>query len=281
MNNRIFSKPGCYKSYGILKHKDLFRMINYRAFITVLLIVLTQFIYREGLAQVRVTSLELYSNGQPSYSFPLVYAKSKTATEKINMCLQSFILNNERVITDANIVFTNSRYIGYINEDSTGQSGYTGISYITELNTPNVLSLSFFIESMGAYPENYHQYFNLNGNTGDIITAKDLFTSKGIEEIKQLLLRERKKRITEWINEMDTIYNDRNDSVWIRERLADCNKDAGEDDFIIKKGHIIFWKEYCFPHVARPYDTDLDVTFSYKRLTKFLSIKGKKLLQLR
>lgn len=132
---------------------------------------------------------------------------------------------------------------------------------------------------MGAYPESYKEYFNFNIGTGDLIIAKDLFTVEGITEIRKLLLKERKKRIVEWVNEMDTMYNNRDDSAWINETFEECNEEAGEDDFIIKRDGIVFWKKYCFSHAARPYDTDLDVVFSYKELMRLLSDEGKKLLQ--
>lgn len=241
--------------YEVLNEPDFLRMINFcllRKFITVLFIVLSLFTYKEGLAQVRLSSLELHPpNDWLSYSFPFVYANKKIVADKINKHLQSSLLDNDNILTDTNTVFNNIRYIRYINEDSTGQSGYTSIAYTAESNNTKILSLSFKIESMGAYPENHYQYFNFYSRTRDIITAQNLFIPKGIEEIKKLLLKERKKRITEWINEMDTMYNSRDDSAWISERFADCNKDAGENDFIIKKGQVVFLERILFP-ACRP-----------------------------
>ena len=229
-------------------------------------------------SQVIISSLKLHSSADwLSYSFPLVHTKEKVVADRINKHLQSTILNNDSISADTNVVFSNSKYIRYINEDSTGQSGYTSIAYTAELNNSKILSLSFNIETMGAYPENHQEYFNFFSATGNIITTKDLFTPEGMDEIKKLLLKEREKRIAEWTNEIDA---EKDDSVWIREIFADCNKDAELKDFIIKKGQLVFSKEYCFPHFARPFDTDLDVSFSYTELAKFLSRKGKRLLQL-
>lgn len=231
-------------------------------------------------SQLKISPLELHPpDDWLSYSFPFVYADKKEVADKINKHLQSSILYNDSVSTDTNTVFDNSKYTGYTNEDSTGQSGYTSVAYTIELNNRRILSISFDMETMGAYSENHRQYFNFFSNTGNIITARDLFTPEGIEEIKKLLLKEREKRIAEWRHEMDTMYNTSDNSAWISETFAECNRDAEENNFIIKKGQLVFWKEYCFSHATRPYDTDLDVALSYNELAKFLSRKGRKLLQ--
>lgn len=206
-----------------------------------------------------------------SYSFPLVHSSNKAAADKINSHLQSKVLDNEKVLTDTGKVFEKSRY----KNDSVHESGYSGISYEVEVNNSRLLSLQFQLESTGAYSENYQEYYNFNNQTGELIGAKTLFTPVGLEAIKKSLIKQRKDSIAKWMKEMDA---DPEDSDWIRETFEQCNQKADENSFLIRKRSIVFCKAYCFPHVARPYDTNLDIEFNYKQIEKFLSVEGKRLL---
>jgi hypothetical protein len=245
-----------------------------------LIFILTmQSIQISAWAQVRITSLELGTgNKWLSYSFPLVHSSNKSAEQKINYYLQSKILDNDTILTDTKNVFEKA---GYINQDSNSQSGYSGINYDIEINNSRVLSLIFQMESTGAYSENFPANYNFNTQTGNPILIKDIFTPNGIIEIKKILIRERKKRIMQWIREMDTTYNIKEDSGWIYETFAKCNTRPEENNLLIKGSSIVFCKEYCFSHVARPYDTDLDIEMMYVKIKKYLSEAGKRLLMLK
>jgi hypothetical protein len=239
-------------------------------------LLLMQFTQNILCAQTRVTALDLRKDTWLSYSFPFVHSSNKAVAFKINSYLQSTILENEVIITDTNKVFEKTRYIG--GSDSNSQSGYSIISYKVELNNPAVLSFTFQMESTGAYSEGYPMYVNFSNRTGELLTAKDLFTPQGIAEIKKRVIKSRRSRIINWIREMDQEYNNRKDSAWVNETFRECNATMNENDFLIKPGTISFYKEYCFSHAARPYDTDLDIVFSYKAITPWLSDKGKKML---
>jgi hypothetical protein len=226
--------------------------------------------------QVNVTALELGRDNQwLSYSFPLVHCSNKQAEQKINYYLQNKTLDNETILTDTNTVFRRSRYIS---QDSVYQSGYSEISFTVEVNNSRILSLVFQLESTGAYSTDFPAYYNFNGQTGAALSAKDLFTPAGIVEIKKLLIKERKKRIVQWMKEMDTTYNIKEEYEEINETFRQCNSEADENNFLVKSKSILFCKEYCFPHVSRPYDTDLDVEMTYKMINKYLSNNGKRLL---
>jgi len=239
-------------------------------------LLITQLTQNILWAQVRITPLNLRKDNWLSYSFPLVQSSNKQAASKINSYLQFNILDNENVLTDTNTIFEKSRYIN--TNDSNSQAGYSAISYMVSLNSTTILSLKFEMESTGAYSENYPMYYSFDSHTGDLLMARDLFTENGIAEIKKLLIKDRKASIAKWIKEMEHEYNINDDSVWINETFSECNAKTDENNFLIKTGSIIFCKAYCFPHVSRPYDTDLDIKMSYKAITHYLSEKGKKLL---
>ncbi|AEV98849.1 hypothetical protein A4D02_09880 [Niastella koreensis] len=222
-------------------------------------------------AQVQISTL----TDKNDHSFPLIHAKNTTIANNINRYLQSNILSNEKMETSPTKIFENSKYI---NTDSNQQAGYTGLNYKVAVNNAQILSLSFDIESMGAHPEHYKEYYNFNLHTGNLIAAKDLFTTAGLNYLRKFLSNERNSRINQFISEE---YSKSEDSTLIKDTYKECNEKADENNISIAAYEIVFYKEYCFPHVARPYDTDLDVVCKIKQLEKYLTEPGKKLLLLK
>lgn len=238
--------------------------------INVFLILLILTCY-SAKAQVQISNL----TDKHDHSFPLVHTQQATIANKINRYLQSEILSNEKMETSPQKVFENSKYIY---TDSMQQSGYTSINYKVEVNNAQVLSLSFDIESMGAYPEHYKEYYNFNLQTGNLIVAKDLFTPAGLNYLRKFLSNERKRRIDQFLGGE---YPNPEDSIFIKSTYKECNQQADENNISITSYEIVFYKEYCFPHAARSYDTDLNVVCRIKQLEKYLTEPGKKLLLLK
>jgi hypothetical protein len=222
-------------------------------------------------AQVQITTL----NDKHNHSFPLICSKNKSIANNINGYLQNKILTNERIETSTDKIFENSKYI---NEDTIQQSGYQSIDYKVEMNNYQILSLCFKIESTGAYTSYYDEYYSFNLETGKMIVAKDLFTTAGLNYLRKYLVRERKNRIDKFIKEeLPPI----EDSAYVIERYENCNQEADENNIYITSRGVVFYKEYCFPHSQRPFDTDLDIIFKIKQLEKYLTESGKKLLLLK
>jgi hypothetical protein len=213
------------------------------------------------------------------FSFPFIEGSNGAVSNAINWFLQTDMLECTLRDVPKKDLFNKIRYIKY--PDSLSQSGYTHINYEIILNTNRVFSIRFDNESMGAYPENWKRYYCFDVSTGKVITPELVFTEKGKEVIAKLLMQQRDSIIKSWKKEINADYGDRNpeDSAWIAETFAECNADAGTNNFVITKNGLLFYKEYCFPHAARPYDTDLDIKFSMKFLFPYLSPAGKRLLQ--
>jgi hypothetical protein len=183
------------------------------------------------------------------------------------------LLGNDTVRSNAKMIFVNSVFK---NNESKHLSGLTQISYEVVLNDGQVLSLKFYVETLGAYPESYFEYYSFHAQSGEPVMAKDIFTTEGISWLKKYLVEERAKRITQFMGEKD--YEDE-DSTMVREKYAECNEDPQEDFLFIQPVGVRFYKEFCFPHVSRALDNDLDVQLPLKLLEKYLSTVGKKLLR--
>jgi hypothetical protein len=221
-------------------------------------------------AQVKITTI----TDKKDHSFPLIHSKNATIANKINSYLQGQILSNKKIETSVNKVFEHSKYIY---TDSIQQPGYSWIKYKVEANNSRVLSLTFLLESTGAYSEYYNEYYNFNLQTGKLIVAKDLFTPAGLNYIRKFISNERKRRINQFISEE---YPHVEDSSYLKDMYNNCNQKTDENNFSITADGIVFCKEYCFPHADRPYDTDLNIVCRIPQLEKYLTEPGKKLLLL-
>lgn len=231
-------------------------------------------------AQFTVTTLSQTKGGNwPSFRFPLVHSKNKAVAQHINEQLQDEVLYNETVITDSTTVFNSSRYY---NEDSLSQSGYSAIDYSVTVNNSRLLSIRFDMESTGAYSTNYPLYYNFDGRTGQQITAKELFTGTALQHLRKKLLKERQQRVTRHVKELITDGIPLEDSAYIRERFTECLTNAEEEvnKIFIKPRSIVFYKEFCFPHAALPFEADLDVELTIRELASYLTPYGRTLLGL-
>ncbi len=163
------------------------------------------FIHAELIAQVEIKRISLQPTEEwISFAFPLVNHEEDSIAEKINRHLQERVLFNEEIEVDSITLFAASRYF---KDDSTFHGGYTQIDYNIEVNSSSIFSLFFQLESTGAYIESFPAYFNFNLQSGDPLYARDLFTNAGITNLSNLLLKERKTRIKDWLKEIKNEYN--------------------------------------------------------------------------
>ena len=224
-------------------------------------------------AQLKITSIKQNARKDwLSFSFPFVHGANKDVARKINTYLQEDVLDNKTIETGPDKLFRQTRYI---NNDSIHQSGYSMINYKIVVNNTKLLSIEFEIESTGAYSTYYNQYYNFDSRTGEVVTLKDIISYRGRDSLSNFLEKERKKRISAFIKEN---YEDSEDSTFIKETYAGCLKKGDVEKIFIKQNSILFYKELCFPHVARPYDMNLDIVLNFSFLERCLTPNGKKLL---
>ena len=229
----------------------------------------------QSLAQYKMR--EIRHRDDKDLVFPVFSGTNKPAAKKINELLQMEFFETTTSKTPEKKLFDDSRFIS---EDSIFQSGYTSISYKVELNTPKILSVVFEVEAMGAYPTYYQQYFSFNSQNGNIFSPESIFTESGIAIIKKRLIDKRNEEIRKSVKELRS--DDRSgfleDSTFIFEAFESCNEEADEKNMFIEKEKILFYKYNCFPHAWGPYETNLDIVFTFKEVEKYLSDFGKKLL---
>jgi hypothetical protein len=224
-------------------------------------------------AQVSISPIKNPSTGFGSnLIFPFIKSSNAKAAHAINAHLQTDMLENSTVITNPHRIFQNRKYIS---GDKPGQSGYSEMSYKVTMNSPRILSLNFDVEITGAYSYYTTIYYSFNAQTGKPVTAAAVFNSEGLKYLRKYLVKVREKRIAQFIKEDCQDYPD---TTYIRETYVNCNKLAEEGKIFVQPKSILFYKDWCFPHGARPFDTDLDIVIPIAQLQKYLTDYGKKLL---
>lgn len=230
-------------------------------------------IFTTTQSQVTISTIKNPSTGYGSnLVFPYVKSANPKTAKTINAYLQAEMLDNSTVITNPHRIFFNRQYI---NTDTLSQSGYSELSYKVVMNTSRVLSIKFDVEATGAYSYYYNEYHSFNSETGKAITAAAIFNTEGLKFLRKHLVKERKKLYEKFIEEE---YQDDKDSAEIKESYVNCNKSADVDQIFVLPKSILFYKKHCFPHHSRPYETNLDITIPVKRLEKYLTDYGKKVL---
>lgn len=235
--------------------------------------ILFLLIFSTTQAQFKISTIKDASPFErESLEFPFIRSANTNVANKINAFLQSEMLENPTVITNPRKIFFNRKYI---RTDSINQSGYSDMSYKVIMNTARVLSLQFDVETTGAYSHYYNEYHSFNAQTGKPILAAAIFTAEGIKYLRKYLVKERAKLINRFIEEECQDYQD---TAYIKERYAACNQEATESQIFVLPNNIMFYKDDCFPHAARPYNTDLNITIPIVQLQKYLTDYGRKLL---
>jgi hypothetical protein len=159
--------------------------------------------------------------------------------------------------------------------------GIDGTQYEVLRNTPEILSMQIHCTFMGAHPDFFVENFNFNGATGDILLLEDLFTQKGLSELKAKIRKLRTFKLNKHV------YQLRKDKNY--QALFDENKDILNDwskcmvttddyHFLLSNDSIYFNSPNCLSHAMQALDGNFKLQFAFDELATQLSEYGKQLL---
>lgn len=169
---------------------------------------------------------------------------------------------------------------------STGTTSYSNYIYFyswEKIETPkNILSIAMDGEASGAYPENFAKWVNFDLRTGNLINAEDLFTPNAAKTIENLIRKQIKKEINDFLVQLKS---EKNPSEEVQDQIGiyeDCFTDYTLDgiQYYFAKDKIRFIAGRCANHAMRALD-ELDshvVEFPYKELEKYWSPYTRNLL---
>lgn len=169
---------------------------------------------------------------------------------------------------------------------SAGKTSYSNYVYFyswEKLETPkNILSIALDGEASGAYPESFSIWKNFDLRTGNFINAKDLFQANSIKIVENLIQKQVKKEVDDFLSQLKS---EKNPSEEVLDQIAiyeECFTAFTLEDigYYFGKDKIRFIAGRCSNHAMRALD-ELDshvVEFPYKELDKYWSPYAKNLL---
>lgn len=139
-------------------------------------------------------------------------------------------------------------------------SGQISSDYSILYNKGNYLSVSVYIETMGAYPDSYRLYKNFDLQQNKAITLEDLYTKEGIDYMLKIVQDE------------------------IKGRLDEAKEEGGEEpafnttverinSFSLGDNTISLQNNLEFPHYIKSMQPDDEVTISVSDLQKYEKVK--------
>lgn len=152
------------------------------------------------------------------------------------------------------------------------RSGLVGSSYNVLYNKKGTLSISVYIETLGAYPDSYYQDINLNLNTGKRILISEIIKREKMKQLAAKLDEVIQQRIKDKIKQ-DSLSKD--DAEWMFGKSKFTVENLSS--YAIKDGGIMFYYNFGLPHVAEALSPDEDIWMSNEELSEFYTEYGKTL----
>ncbi len=173
-----------------------------------------------------------------SISWPLVEGTSG-GIERINEILEYKNVTGESI----DEIVTNYRMYG---------AGIVGSSFVVNWMNAEYLDLQITVETLGAYPSQMVFNFLFNLETGEEVTAEDLFMEEQITDLVKLCDHELQNRITDQIEDEFTFTE------------TDLNQLG------MRRSGIVFHYDFNFPHASAAMEPDGELFFSWNVLNEFL-----------
>jgi hypothetical protein len=183
------------------------------------------------------------------YTFPIIKGKG-VAANKINEALAAKNLMDE-TIEEMKATFKDCN------------CGTVGVSYHVNYNANNILDMSVFIETLGAYTSGYVKRFTFNTISGEKLSISQLVKSSSLPHLASkcnALLQERVKKSIGEAEEGES-------ADWLKELMQDTKFEVKHlENFSISPEGITFYYPFGFPHAAIALEPDDAFLFKFSQL---------------
>jgi len=217
-----------------------------------------------ALVTIKKFSVKNKEGMDASFEYPLISGLSSKIADKIN-----------REIAKTEITEDDRKSIE--KEFNDCSCGYVGSSYKVNFNKNHVLSLSVYVETMGAYPDGQIKNLNFNLINGELINISDLLEKDSLTVLVGVLnpmLEDRLDVAKKMADDEEGESGDGGDDLI--EELSDgasFNKE-NLNDFIIGKVGLTFFYDFAFPHAAEALEPDNSFTLTYEQLSPLIKAKS-------
>ncbi len=198
-----------------------------------------------------------FRNDTAIYNLPVVTGGvSKDVMDKLNTYLSADSILGDNI----------DSVLAWYHQTGAGQ---VSCDYKIKYNQDGALSISVYIETLGAYPDDYYVDVNLNLNTGNRILLSDIILKESFKELAAKLNKVVQKRIKDKIKE-EKIGAEDEDLAFKDKKFTIENF----EQFSIVKDGIMFYMDYGLPHVIKAFTPDEEIYMSRNDLIEYYNSEG-------
>lgn len=145
----------------------------------------------------------------------------------------------------------------------------TDIDYYVNYNANSVLSVTFRMRGVGAYPDFVEECVTVSLKTGRILKATDIFKSSSAKRLIAMLDRQMQAAVKKKLKENP------DDVAEIKEQLAGRHYTQSDlDNFSVDDSGVWFSVTFGFPHVSKALEPEFAYFLSYRELSDHIKPGG-------
>jgi hypothetical protein len=145
------------------------------------------------------------------------------------------------------------------------RSGIVSSDYTVLYNKNSVLSISVYVETLGAYPSSFYTDMNLNLSTGERILITDIIDKNAVKKLAEKLDKVVQRRIKDAVSQGTVGEEDAlqffEGAKFTEEKLS---------NFAFKDDGITFYYDFGLPHAVQALSPDEDILLTWEELKYFV-----------
>jgi hypothetical protein len=148
------------------------------------------------------------------------------------------------------------------------ECGVIGVDYRINYDKNNVLDISFFIETIGAYPDSHYKHYQIDLARGELIKIDQIMNFDKLNELVALCDLKLQNNIR------TNIKNLKQKDISLLPNEEYSFKVENLDEFTINEKGITFYYNFGFPHVIKSLEPKSSIALSYEELNDFILENG-------
>lgn len=189
--------------------------------------------------------------------YPVIVADNEEVSRKINDFLRDDALSAGDTLNTMDALYRSIRDNVY------------SMDYEVTLNTIGLLSLTISMEGCGAYCSTSTLYYNFDLTNGEQLTINDVVTD--VEAFRKIVYADKVKALNDYKKKLDS--TDKSAAEMAVELADECSKEVNVNKFILTKNELKIVDDCSFPHYLRALSPDYELTYDYKKYSKYVKMK--------
>jgi hypothetical protein len=155
---------------------------------------------------------------------------------------------------------------------STCGCGITAVNYAVTFESNDVISIEFYYETMGAYPDSEEQWLTLNIHTGQFYPVSNEINAAGMSWLFEHFKTTLKQRVE--INKENILNDDDGENIYkaLNDAINNIQMEELFRKYVFTGKGIELSTERMLPHAATNFEPDDDLLVPYSKLKSFKTI---------